>query len=133
MLTITRETRQPDYSFSCPGKLLKTNDQEDLTPARDKGVFCRACSHLLTRESEAVSPQGSHEHTFFNPAGVLYELCCFAKAPGVVTTGLPSTEFSWFAGYSWQIGYCKHCGTHLGWHFSHTGHAFYGLIKKKLM
>ena len=29
----------------------------------------------------------------------------------------PTSEYSWFPGYSWTIGACKVCGEHLGWVF----------------
>jgi len=35
--------------------------------------------------------------------------------------GRPTTEFSWFEGYSWQVAVCSECGEHLGWRFAWAG------------
>lgn len=32
--------------------------------------------------------------------------------------GAPSSEDSWFPGYSWTIVYCNRCFDHLGWLFT---------------
>jgi hypothetical protein len=39
-------------------------------------------------------------------------------AGNVWLQGRPTTEWSWFEGYSWQICVCATCGEHLGWRFA---------------
>jgi hypothetical protein len=70
-------------------------------------------------------------HTFFNPAGIVYEIGCFRNAPGCMTYGPPSLEFAWFSGYSWQVVCCRSCQEHLGWIF-YADDEFFGLIINKL-
>jgi peptide methionine sulfoxide reductase MsrB len=41
-------------------------------------------------------------------------------------------EFTWFAGYAWQVGICGNCDAHLGWIFTSDPHRFYGLILERL-
>lgn len=89
---------------------------------------CRACNKEITSDSLRIKIAGSHQHTFFNPVGIVYELGCFAKAPGCRALGDASGEFSWFAGYLWRIVVCSRCETHLGWRFESTAMDFYGLI-----
>ena len=81
----------------------------------------------------ATSVNGSHQHTFFNPAGVVYEINCYSQARGCVVHGLPTDEFSWFKGYVWQYAACITCQEHLGWFFSSSDTTFYGLIAGKLL
>lgn len=52
-------------------------------------------------------------------------------------TDVPSTEFSWFPGYAWQIALCKRCQIHIGWRFTSTNpnmvpRIFYALAGKSI-
>jgi hypothetical protein len=49
-----------------------------------------------------------------------------------MTTGIKTDEFTWFAGYTWQIGVCRKCLSHLGWRFQSMGDYFFGLILDRL-
>lgn len=95
-------------------------------------IVCRACRSMITTGREAVSINAGHYHTFFNPAGIVYEIRCFSRAPGAVIHGEPTTDFTWFEGYAWQYCLCAHCLVHLGWFFSSDAGSFYGLIAAKL-
>lgn len=97
-----------------------------------KAICCLACGGVVTAKDQKIQVSGSHAHTFFNPAGIVYELGCFQKAPGCLVVGAPSREFAWFPGHLWRIALCHHCRTHLGWLFAMEGNSFYGLILKKL-
>ncbi len=76
---------------------------------------------------------GRHEYTFANPYGIVYQIGCFTVAPGCLTFGVPSSEFAWFAGYSWQCAYCSKCGVHSGWFFRSEQRHFHGLIFGQLI
>ncbi len=93
---------------------------------------CRVCNLQITSDDQRIQIAESHQHTFINPVGIVYELGCFAKAPGCRIVGEASNEFSWFAGYMWQIAVCARCETHLGWCFKSTVMDFYGLILSTL-
>ncbi len=97
------------------------------------GILCRACRFPVTADQYIVAVNDRHQHTFFNPAGIVFEIRCFARAAGIAVHGERTDEFSWFAGYRWQYGHCTSCMTHLGWYFSSVGHSFYGLIVSGLL
>ena len=94
-------------------------------------LYCAGCGHLVTRSRWAVARNGDHQHTVFNPAGVVFTIRCFNEAPGVAAKGTPTDEFTWFKGYDWQLVHCLGCGAHLGWQYS-GDEVFFGLIKPKL-
>ncbi len=77
--------------------------------------------------------QGQHRHVFFNPRGILFLIRCFGNAPGCLSLGSVTAEFSWFAGYQWCYAHCVGCGQHLGWHYQGPGgDHFFGLIVNRL-
>ena len=101
---------------------------------RDKRkLVCSTCSHVVTAADKRIQVNNSHKHTFFNPAGIVYELGCFSDAPGCMAIGERSREFSWFAGASWQVVLCGNCQSHLGWLFRTADSTFYGLILAQLL
>ena len=104
-------------------------DQESADP--DDKIFCAQCGHFITRSHWRISRNGDHQHTVFNPAGQVYQIVCYADAPGVVPDGQPSDNFTWFAGYLWQVAYCRNCNRHMGWMFTGDD-TFFGLIKSHL-
>jgi hypothetical protein len=76
---------------------------------------------------------GQHQHTFFNPAGIMYEIGCYAAAPGGEALGQPTSEFTWFAGFHWSYAQCRACGTLLGWRYTGRDGGFWGLIVGRLI
>ena len=100
---------------------------------KENPLICRHCSTAITTNRLAISINGQHEHAFFNPAGIAFEIRCFRQAPGCLVQGDPTTEFSWFDGYSWQYATCSNCLAHLGWFFSSEGNSFFGLIAGKII
>ena len=98
-----------------------------------KRIVCKNCKNRVTTLDEIIEIQGRHRHTFFNPAGVLFEIGCFSQAPGCLVRGFPSKEFVWFEGHTWQYSMCSTCQNHLGWYFSkETAVDFFGLILNRL-
>lgn len=90
---------------------------------------CKHCNSKITLDSEQIQVAGGFQHTFLNPAGNIFHIGCFQKANGCVVIGIPSTEWSWFESYSWQIALCGDCLNHLGWFFnSGNQSSFFGLI-----
>jgi hypothetical protein len=96
-------------------------------------LLCRSCRSTVTSNRHTISVNSSHYHAFFNPAGIVYEIRCFSEAGGTVIHGEPTTDFTWFQGYSWQYCLCGSCLIHLGWYFSSAADSFYGLIAAKLL
>ncbi|MEQ8441932.1 MAG: cereblon family protein [Alphaproteobacteria bacterium] len=110
---------------------LKEKPKTGTERKKDDTLFCAACGAPVTRERFAVSERGDHEHTVFNPAGRLFTIRCFSDAPGAVTVGRPTMEFTWFPGCAWQLAACDACAAHLGWFYSGAAR-FFGLIKKAI-
>lgn len=122
-----RTAKEPEKSGR-PIADSDTFDQLEETPL----ILCRNCHYPITRALERIEVASSHSHTFANPNGYLFEIGCFRHADGCVTTGVQTDEFTWFRGYTWQIGICGKCLNHLGWLFRSTGDYFYGLILDRL-
>jgi hypothetical protein len=80
------------------------------------------------------SVDGAHRHVFANPHGFVFEIGCFAQAPGCTAMGPPTPDFSWFPGSTWQVAVCARCGLHLGWRYEGHPEAgqFHGLILSRL-
>ena len=106
----------------------------EQAPEEEAYILCRQCHQAITRPNERIVMQGSHRHTFANPHGIVFEIGCFKNVSGCGYAGIPSDEFTWFAGYSWRVCFCAMCLTHLGWMFaSKGGDIFHGLIKDRLI
>lgn len=99
----------------------------------DEAIRCKACGLAVTEKDHKIGVNGSHSHTFFNPAGIVYELGCFRKAPGCHIAGEASSEFTWFVGHVWRFALCRRCNCHLGWLFEQGENSFYGLILTNLV
>ena len=135
------EAAATDLSLVCLDKrrsgvsprLQPIEDQEEkIVP--EAVIVCRQCRNHITDESQRISIDGAHRHTFANPHGHVYDIACFGSAMGCYRAGPPSSEFAWFKNYSWQVLICAGCETHLGWVFiSSEGHFFFGLIIDRLV
>ena len=107
--------------------------QENEEKSRsDEALFCRSCLNQITRRDQVIRINGSHAHTFFNPEGIVFELGCFREAPGCLSMGEATSDFTWFAGSVWRFALCRNCGIHLGWFYEMKESAFYGLIFSRL-
>lgn len=102
---------------------------------RDSGeiLVCRRCLGFVTTTSQRIEIHGAHAHSFTNPHGLFFDIGCFRHAPGCVYAGDLSYEFTWFAGFRWQVAVCRSCMEHLGWLFTSEGSRFSGLILDKLV
>ncbi|WP_022668425.1 cereblon family protein [Desulfospira joergensenii] len=117
----------------------ETRQESETAPGEEKVVVCRLCSNVVTRPAHQTTVDSAFSHTFANPHGHVFEIGCFTRAEGCVSVSRPSSEFTWFPGYSWEIGACSVCGAHIGWKFSRINPPpsspglFYGLILDKLI
>ena len=96
--------------------------QQTTTRVRDDSddkerLHCSQCHYPITRPADRIEVNAKHEHVFVNPHGYLYQIGCFARAPGCLTVGPPTDHFTWFPGYTWRIAICGRCSTLLGWAF----------------
>ena len=114
------------------GNPVIDSEAEESEGREERGLNCVYCRWMVTTEKEAIEVNGRHNHTFFNPMGIVFELRCFAKAEGCGVRGFPTHEFTWFAGYDWSFAHCTRCIAHLGWLYRSADHSFFGLIGNKL-
>jgi hypothetical protein len=114
--------RHPDLDFA----------EDEDAPSLHPPLQCVFCSFAITSETERIEVNGAHRHTFFNPAGIVFELRCFLRAPGCLVGGEWTADFTWFAGHVWSVALCGSCRAHLGWCFSFDDTSFFGLIGKNL-
>ena len=121
-------------------ELREPESPQDLTgaqagPDREPGeeLYCFACGLAITRRRERLEVGGSHSHTFTNPAGYVFRVGCFRRAPGCAQAGEFTQEYSWFSGYAWRYALCAGCRVHLGWVFGGPEPGFFGLILDRLV
>jgi len=105
---------------------------ETETEKEKNPILCKICGHEITASELSAVVNGSHEHSFVNPAGIPYRIGCFADAYGCVIHGIQTDAFTWFAGFCWRLCSCAHCFTQLGWHYQSGPGNFFGLILDKL-
>jgi hypothetical protein len=108
-------------------------EEQSLQNEEGKAVVCKNCGHSITSADSITFIDGSQTHTFFNPAGIVFEIICFSRAPGCVVFGAASTEFSWFSDFTWRGALCGSCRIQLGWCFESGDSSFFGLILQKLI
>lgn len=126
VLSLRRTRKTPDVTGEEPAW------SHQLDVARPKRLFCRLCGHPVTREEHRTTIEGRHVHHRINPAGLEFEIGCFAEARGAVVRGVPTTEHSWFLPYAWSYSLCRGCRCHLGWFFEGGDPPFHGLILNRL-
>lgn len=126
--------RQPAEGWPGVGPGLELDDQSaGKTENDDNFLLCKQCRHRISHASERVRVQGAHRHTFVNPQGFIFEIGCFANAPGCRQVGLATDDFSWFKGRWWKIAVCGNCRIHIGWLYLSTSlPGFYGLILDRI-
>ena len=109
-------------------------DEPQALEEEAPGILCRQCRHIITRPDEETTIQGSHQHTFANPNGIVFQIVCFQAAEGCGYAGPPTDEFSWFPGYLWRVAVCSRCLLHMGWlYLGADGRNFHGLILDHLI
>ncbi len=105
---------------------------EDVNP--EKLVLCKYCRNKVARVDAKIQVDGHHQHIFTNPAGESFKIGCFVEAEGCRHSGTPTTAFTWFQGFSWQVAVCASCKVQLGWYYSSKStDSFYGLILNHLV
>jgi hypothetical protein len=121
---------QPDPQLRSP---VKTAAEDELGTLIGRRIVCAACGHPVTTERQCMEMNGRHEHRCVNPDGVIFHIGCFRHAPGCVTHGVPTTEFTWFPSFAWNYALCAGCSTLLGWQYHGADAAvFFGLILNRL-
>ena len=111
--------------------------QDDAPYQEDKDerlILCKYCFNKITSLNAVIERNGKHQHTFYNPEGIIYQIGCFSSAAGCVVFGHSTSAFTWFPGFSWRYAACANCRVQLGWYYqSRSEGNFYGLILNKLI
>ncbi|OIN96423.1 MAG: hypothetical protein AUJ48_01585 [Deltaproteobacteria bacterium CG1_02_45_11] len=138
---ITTHTRTAFY-FKHPAEKLSgekpeivvEDKAEEKESDQEEYILCRQCRQIITSWAERIEVQGSHQHAFANPHGIVYQIGCFKSVRGCRYAGPATEEWSWFRGFSWRIAVCSMCLTHLGWFYMKSGYeSFNGLILDRLV
>lgn len=94
-------------------------DDSELERRDHDAIVCRHCGAQVSSRRAFFSMDGeSASRIFSNPYGLLHEIFTVRQAQGLLLEGPPTTEFSWFPGYAWEVAYCASCHAHLGWEFT---------------
>lgn len=112
--------------------IIKTRQRIRNGDDEKRFIICKNCKNAITSFKNVIEINGSHQHTFKNPRGIVYQIGCFISARGCIDVGNPTAEFTWFPGFSWCYAICSRCLIHLGWNYQSTGESFYGLILDNL-
>jgi hypothetical protein len=109
-------------------------DEKQSLSKEERRLCCVHCGKPITHEDQRIAISSSHRHRFINPHGLVFQIGCFASAPGCAQVGAATEEWTWFSGYAWQVALCRSCGIHLGWRYRNSsGNGFYGLILDRLV
>lgn len=114
--------------------IIDKSEGETKDDYQGRPFRCRFCKKKITTAAQMIEMNGRFLHVYANPAGKVFEIGCFAAAPGCVNHGQPTAECTWFPGYSWRFSLCGTCLAHLGWRYqSAIAGSFYGLILGNLV
>jgi len=127
LAVLFRSTDARGRGEPAPGRRPEPSDSFDGDP-----LLCRRCGQQITSDTQRISVDSAHEHTFANPEGILFHIGCFGHVQSCQFSGEPTAQWSWFKGYQWRVTYCAECNLHLGWRFSSGDHIFHGLVLQNL-
>ena len=132
MLYQTDYRLREDHWTTLPG-LAVTLDDRSVGPVVEPGLHCASCQRRITAPDQQIERNGCHHRRVTNPAGLVFNIGCFATAEGCYPRGQPTDQHSWFSGFAWQIAQCRSCHYQLGWRFTGDATSFYGLILDRLI
>jgi hypothetical protein len=118
-------------------QILEFNEelsQKIFTEEKEKNdVLCGICKYNISSIDDMIEVNGSHQHTFKNPVGIVYRIRCFSSASGCMLIGAPTTDNTWFPEFSWNFSLCSQCFSHLGWFYQSVQMTFFGLILENII
>jgi cereblon len=105
-------------SAPAKGRAKRRLPADEESAGRSKRILCRWCGEALSDVSAifATSASGTAQ-TFLNPYGFLHEVVTVRWARSLTLSGPPTTEFTWYPGYAWEVASCGRCRAHVGWAF----------------
>jgi hypothetical protein len=93
---------------------------------------CRHCRGKIALNAHRIQINQTDNYIFQNPSGIFFRVICFSTAPGAANITEYTEENTWFKGFAWSISLCRHCGSHIGWHYVSADQNFYGLVADRL-
>ncbi len=120
------------HEFPSQSTVVDDQNRFELDESGRGFLLCRTCGLPIARVRDRIEVGGKHGHSLFNPSGILFEVGCFAVAPGCRFEGEFTLEFTWFADYAWRFAMCLKCRSHLGWEYRGASGGFVGLITTEL-
>ncbi len=123
--------QQMDERLYTGTETMDVTDHE--TDETKKNILCKTCGNAITSDEDGIAMNGSHEHTFMNPRGIVFNIGCFSRAGGCHIMGPSTGEYTWFPGFTWRYVICAGCQSHLGWRYQSEGIGFFGLILDQLV
>jgi len=114
-------------------KSSTSTSHDTVTEKEKRPLLCKHCRNEITTAEHSSIINGKHAHRFTNPAGITFNIGCFSQAWGCIVYGIPTYEYTWFAGFTWCIALCTNCHTHLGWYYQSGKDFFFGLILDNLI
>lgn len=87
-------------------------------------LACATCDGALADRSAMINVKGAKGScgVYINTHGHVHQTVtvshCLQSCDFIRLQGRPTARDTWFIGYAWQIAYCGHCFSHLGWRFS---------------
>lgn len=102
--------------------------------------LCKRCRNKIASYNDIFAmSKGNLAGNYCNPAGYIHETLTVHKIleSSLTMVQRPSTNFSWFPGYGWQIAICSKCSAHIGWKFIAVNknlkpRTFFGLSGKSI-
>ncbi|MFO0727546.1 MAG: cereblon family protein [Myxococcota bacterium] len=104
----------------------------------ERALRCRQCAAVISRPTEIFRMRSeAMVQVFPNPLGMLREIITVRAAWGLEIHGPPTTEFTWFEGYAWEIALCASCRTQVGWRYQAVQASalpeFFGLLTRAVV
>lgn len=100
---------------------------KDRSPEDPAVLVCTTCALVLAQVRDRVAIDGRTVHERVNYAGYPHRFMTVRRCTNVDAVSPPSTDFSWFEGYAWEIIACAGCRSHVGWRWQGEGE-FLGLL-----
>jgi len=82
-----------------------------------RNYHCARCGRFITHSGAVIRLNGSENHSFINPSGILCNFITFEHCENVMVHRELYLEHSWFSGYGWRFLMCANCVLHLGWKY----------------
>ena len=126
--------------LSCLALYQRLGKIADFLRQQDGVLGCARCSSVVSHSQDLLhrTDEGC-SGLFVNQHGWIHDMITTSsiEIESVSFSGLPTEEFTWFKGYSWQIFGCRKCGLHLGWRYTSRDEKavpliFYGLRRQSI-